>query len=463
METMKQHWTNRTGFIMAAAGSAVGLGNVWKLPYVVGHHGGGLFIAFYLISVVLFALPALVAEILVGRATGAPPIQAFGMLSQRTSWRWVGALGVVAGAIILSFYSVVGGWTIFYSALGAFATLGITLPGGLPAHASAETLSNTFNHFLGNPGLNILFHGIFMLATILVVRKGISGGIERVARVLMTILVGIVLALAIYASTLPGAQEAWNFMWSPKASDFSSEALLEAVGHSFFSLSVGMGAMLTYGSYLGKEHSIAGTSVIVAIFDTLVALLASFTIFAIGFSSHLAPGQGPGLVFITIPLGLHVLPLGSLMTFLFFTLLFCAALTSAISLLEVVVASFVQVTGMNRSAASVWIGLGIFSLGLPSAVSGSTMFFGQGMSKWIGMTWFDLMDKIGSSWLLPLGALGTLVYAGWAVSRKTKEKEILGDGSIPGFYSAWNVLTRFVAPIGIALVFLQLSGLVRLV
>ena len=448
------NWGGRFGFVVAAAGSAVGLGNIWKFPYITGVNGGGAFVLVYLACIALVGLPILIAEILLGRATQGSPVAAFRQLTRRGS-PWVGAgwLGVASGFVILSYYSVVAGWAMHYTFLA--------LAGEFNKVGDAKAIAKIFTDVVGNPGLNIGYHAGFMILTIGVVMGGVKAGIERWSKILMPLLGLILVGMLLYATSLDGFGRALGFVFGGRFSDLHAAGFLEALGHAFFTLSLGMGAMLTYGSYLPKETSIPKSALWVALLDTLIALVASMVIFPITFTHGLEPAAGPGLVFQSLPIAFSQMPAGYPLSILFFVLLVFAALTSAISLLEVVASTFIDVYGWTRRKATLSTGAIIFVCGIPSALSGGKLFGVDFAKVFGGKTFFDVMDYLSSNWMLPLGGLLVAVYSGYALKEETSAAEFGGIAAAP-LHRVWRLTVRYLAPLAVLLVMLKSSGLLAL-
>ncbi len=341
----REHWGSRAGFILAAAGSAVGLGNIWRFPYVTGENGGALFLIVYLVMVVFIGYPLFINEMVIGRTAQKDPVGAFRALAPGTPWWLVGGLGVLTGFVILSYYSVVAGWSLAYT----WRAVSVGFGGGLDY--SAE-----FSALIASPGRLLLWHGLFMLLCMVIVSMGVKRGIERWTEILMPILFVLMLVLIIRAVTLPGAGAGIRYFLRPDPSRFSPKMLLNAVAQAFFTLSLGMGAIITYGSYLGDRDEIPGSAAWVVGTDTVVAMLAGFMIFPAVFAFQLEPGAGPGLTFMTLPNVFARMPLGRWFGSAFFLLLSIAALTSAISLLETVVAYLVDEKGFRRDVAAAVLG-----------------------------------------------------------------------------------------------------------
>ena len=442
-------WQSNLGFIAAAAGSAVGLGNIWKFPYITGENGGGTFVLFYLLCIIVLGLPIMIAEVMIGRTTQSSPVRAFQRLAGRRSlWQVVGALGVFSGILILSFYSVVAGWGVHY--------LYLAIANGFPQDNNPQAYVALFDSLVQSTRLNIWWHSVFMGVTILVVLRGIRGGIERFANWGMLGLFILLAGLVAYATTLPGFTPAVKFLFG-FSNSFTWKSALEALGHAFFSLSLGIGAMLTYGSYLKRNDDAVGTSVVIAVADTIVALGACLVLFPIAFSAGLEPSAGPGLIFINIPLALLQLPFGRLGLVIFFLLLLLAALTSAVSLLEMAVSFLIDSLGYSRAIATIIMGTSVYLLGIPSALSGSTGFFGARLQESIGMSWFDTADYLTSNWLLPLGGIGISLFVGWQWNREQQINEFEAGSRLSStawLYFSWLSILRWLCPLVIVLVML---------
>jgi len=427
---------SRLGFILAASGSAIGLGNIWRFPYTAGENGGAAFVLVYLGFVALIGIPVLLAELSIGRASGKNPVGAFTDLDPGKSktWSWVGTLGVVTGFGILSFYSVIAGWTISY--------LWRAMTGAFAATMSPEQSGVIFTEIISSPVEVIAMAGLFLLLTALVVRGGVSGGIERAAKVLMPMFFVVLLVLAARAVTLPGGEAGLSFLFEPDFSKLTAPAVMSALGQALFSLSLGMGAMITYGSYLQKKEPLAIAGVSVALFDTLIAILAGLIIFPALFSVGAEPTSGPGLVFVAMPAIFEQLPAGQAFGAAFYALLAVAALTSTISLLEVVVAYFVGQRGWTREKA-VWQVTGAcFLLAIPSALSQGAV---EGLSAF-GQSFLDLMNILSGNISLSLGALCIAVFAGW---RWGADKALEEMGGMPGG-ALWAFAIKYLCPIAIA-------------
>ncbi len=437
-------WRSRLGFILAASGSAVGLGNVWKFPYIVGENGGGAFVLVYLVCIFVIGTPIMLAEFTLGRKTNRNPVGAFEQLRPKSPWIGVGYMSVLSGFCILSFYGVVGGWT--------FAYVVKSISGSALGLSSPEEVGNFFKNFIGNTGEVLFYHALFMGTCITIVARGVHGGIERACDILMPTLVVILFLLMIRTLTLDGAMEGVAFYLTPDFSKISANTVLIALGHAFFSLSLGMGCMMTYGSYLSAKENLTSSAVYVVIFDTLIALLVGMVIFPAVFAMGLEPAEGPGLVFTVLPTVFTQIPLGHGVAIIFFILLAIAAITSGISLLEVVVAYFIDQRGWQRKRAVLVVGAAIFAFGVPSGLSFGVM----ADVKLFGMTFFDHIDSIASNYFLPLGGMFIAIFVGWVWGTKNAHKEIEKHENKFGFPWAqcWEFLIRYITPVAVGIVFI---------
>jgi len=434
-------WKSRLGFILAASGSAIGLGNVWKFPYITGQNGGGAFVLVYLLCIFAIGLPIMLSEFTLGRKTQLNPVGAFKKLAPGSVWTLVGFMGVLAGFLILSFYGVVGGWTLAYIVK--------SLSGASVHFESPKEAGEFFGAFIANPLEITLYHFIFMALCVGVVIKGVHGGIEKACDILMPTLLLILFLLMIRALTLDGAMEGVAFYLQPDFSKISPQVILIALGQAFFSLSLGMGAMLTYGSYLPEEENLISATFYVVLFDTMIALLVGMVIFPAVFAMGMEPAEGPSLVFSVLPAVFSEMPMGNLVSIVFFVLLLIAALTSGISLLEVVVAYFIDEKGWSRKKAVFVMGSVIFAMGVPSGLS-----FGIWADvKLFGMTFFDHADNIASNYLLPLGGMFTAVFVGYIWGTDSAKAEIEKHETRFRMAEAWAFIIRYITPAAVALVF----------
>jgi NSS family neurotransmitter:Na+ symporter len=447
--SLRRGWASRLGFVLAAAGSAIGLGNIWKFPYIAGMHGGGAFVLVYLACILLLGLPIMVAELLIGRCGQRDAVGSFIALEGRSSpWRLVGWASVVAAFVLLAFYSVVAGWSFDYVLKAATGAL---------YRGSPEQVSGLFGQLTASPLRVIFWQALFVMATSGIVIGGIRGGIERWSKILMPGLFALLILLFLYAMFSPGGQQALRFMFVPDFSKLTSQSVLVALGHAFFTLSLGAGVMITYGSYLDADADLFGLSLRIAFLDTLVAMLASLTIFSVVFSAGMPIGGGPGLVFETLPILFMQMPFGQLWALVFFLLLAFAALTSAISMLEVVVAYVIDEYRWRRSRATALVGIAAFALGIPCALSFNLW---SHITLLPGRTVFQSFDLLVSSYMLPLGGLLVAVYAGW-VWAANQEKAALGGLQPTLLFGVWHFLVRYFAPVAVLLVLLHEAGVFR--
>lgn len=410
-------WSSRLAFVLAATGSAVGLGNIWKFPYITGENGGGAFVLVYLLCIAVIGIPVMMAEVMLGRRGRKSPINTMHDLAEEhqrhKAWSILGWMGVLAGFLILSYYSVIAGWAISY----IFKTLYGDFLG-----ASSVQVDAIFTDFQANWELLIAWHTVFMFLTMLVVSRGVRGGLEKAVRFLMPGLFVLLLILVGYAMSTGYFEAGLSFLFAPDFSKLSGDAVLIAMGHAFFTLSLGMGAIMVYGSYLPKQVSITKTVFAVAAMDTLVALLAGMVIFPIVFANHLEPGSGPGLIFLTLPIAFGQMPGGILFGALFFILLTFAAWSSSISLIEPAVAWLVENRDWSRKKASVWAGVATWTLGLGSVfsfnlISDFTLF---------DKTFFDLLDYLTANIMLPLGGYADSDFCGLDYGQNRTESGIGG-------------------------------------
>ncbi|WP_116473586.1 sodium-dependent transporter [Zobellella maritima] len=440
-------WSSRLTFILAATGSAVGLGNIWKFPYVTGVHGGGAFVLIYLACILVIGLPLLMAEVMLGRRGRQNPANSMANLAREFKvsrhWRLLGWLGVVSGFLILSFYTVVAGWALSYifdSARGAFDGL------------SGEQAGAHFGRLLADPGALIFWGTLVLLITLGVVARGVKQGLEKAVNAMMPGLFVLLLVLVGYAMTTGFFMQGLNFLFNPDFSKLSGTSILVALGHAFFTLSLAGGGMMTYGSYLPQHVSIAKTAITIGILDTLVALLAGMVIFPLVFANGLEPGSGPGLLFVTLPIAFGQMPFGALFGMIFFIMLSVAALTSAISLIEPAVAWMTEKYRVSRFKACLMSGLVMWVLSLGTVFS----FNIWEQHTLFGKTFFGVLDYLTSGWFLPLGGLFIAIFAGWVMTRRATEQE-LGRGL---GYRLWYYTIRYISPVAIVIMFLNAIGVI---
>ena len=437
-------WATRTGFILAAAGSAVGLGNIWGFPTRVGQGGGAVFVVVYLACIALICLPIMLGEIAIGRRSQLSPVRSFALLRPGTHWWLAGALGVLAGGGILSFYCVIAGWTVAYA--------WFSLTGSLAGEEQAA--GEFFAAFTSNGAASIGLALLVLAATAAVLLGGVRGGIERVTKAMMPVLVVLLLLLAGRAATLPGAAEGLAYYLRPDLSRLLDASVFNAaLGQAFFSLSLGMGTMLTYGSYLSRSTGIASAALGVAALDTAIALLAGFIIFPAGFSiAGFDPGtSGPGLIFAVLPQLFATLPGGGVFGTAFFVLLAIAALTSAISLMEVPVAHAIDTWGWSRPRAVLAVTSGVFLLAIPCALGNGAVPLLSSVPG-VGMDFLTLMATLWNDFALPIGGFLTAVFVGWAWRVDRALAELARDGAWFPAPDAWSFLIRWLCPAAIGVI-----------
>ena len=437
------HWSSRMAFILAVTGSAVGLGNIWKFPYIAGQNGGGAFVLVYLVCVVVIGMPVMMSEILIGRRGRRNPVATMELLGKEEGssgqWRLVGSMGVLAGILILSYYSVIAGWTLAYVVKSA---------SGVFVGASAEVVSAQFSNFVGDWRLITLCHTAFMALAVFVVARGVERGLEQAVRFMVPALLLLMLVLLGYSINSGYFGEGVAFMFTPDFDRLTWNSVLAALGQAFFTLSIGMGAIMAYGAYLPEETSITGASAAVVTADTAIAILAGLAIFPLVFANNLDPADGPGLVFDTLPLAFGQMAGGVFFSTLFFVLLAFAAWTSAIGLMEPAVAWIVEKYSKSRAQATVMTGLTIWLIGMGSVLSFNVL----ADVKFLAGTIFDNIDYLTSNIMLPLGGLLIVIFAGWVMCRNSTADEL---GSSGGLYKAWRLLARFIAPVGILFVLIN--------
>ncbi|HSW73402.1 MAG TPA: sodium-dependent transporter [Chlamydiales bacterium] len=450
----REHWGTKIGFLMATAGSAIGLGSLWRFPYVIGQNGGGAFVLLYFLFTFLIGIPVFIAELVMGRNTQKCVVNAFSDLSQGSShWRIAGWLNVITNFLILSYYSVVAGWALNYT----FMSLSQFTAGKTP-----EQIKGVFDLVFTSADINIFWHFLFMLLTIGVVYGGVKKGIEFWSRILTPALLAILVGLFFFATTLPGFKQAFQFTLYPDFSKLTSGGILEALGMSFWTLSIGLGIVLTYGSYMKSSEDIPKTGFIIAIVSACVSLFAALMIFPIVFTFGFAPEAGPGLVFKTLPVLFSQLPATMLISTVFFVLFVFAALTSSISILEVLVASLMELFQWSRKKAVLISGGVTFLFGIPSAVAGAGSIFPNWQTIYGGKNFFDTLNYITGSWMMPVSGLLFAVFVGWFMDRRLASEEYLKGTKMVRLLRVWLFLIRWLAPVGIFIIILQESGLIDL-
>lgn len=521
MLSKREHWSSSLGFVLAAAGSAVGLGNIWKFPYIAGQNGGGAFVLIYLLCIMLIGMPVMLCEMTLGRATQKNPVGAFRMLSPKTShtanligicmifaglallcfkqfgwsavlcstgllvmfkgWTTIGIVSIVAPFTILSFYSVVGGWTIGYIYKSFAQEINVS---------TVQAAEGIFVTFIKNKTAMISLHVVFTSLCALIVWGGIKKGIERWSNILMPLLFILLIVLMLRGLSLEGSAKGVAFFLKPDFSKLTTDGVLKALGHAFFTLSLGMGAMITYSSYISREQNIFLSALSVVFLDTLVAILAGLAIFSSVFAMGFAPDKGAGLVFNVLPAVFNKMPVGWLWAGLFFLLLCVAALTSGVSLLEVAVSYFVDERKWSRHKAVLFCALAIIASGLLSAISIINWNSIEWLHNWLvtafnieSSSFLNTMDSLSADWLLPLDGLGISLFVGWIWGTRKAVKEIRYGSSnfadvhliallaglkddpshnderyhILTLASLWGIFIRFIAPVLITIAFLSIN------
>lgn len=438
-----ENWSSRFAFIFAAIGSAVGLGNIWKFPYEAGEGGGGAFILIYLAFVFGIGVPVMIAELALGRRGHLSPPNAMKRVAEQEgrsrNWSIAGWIGVVGAFMVLSFYSVIAGLTLSYM---------VESFGGLLTGLTPDGSATHYNEITGDFGMVVLWHFLFMALTVLIVARGIHGGLEKAVTFLMPALFVILIVLVAYALTVGDRSATYSFLFEPDWHEVTMETVLQALGQAFFSLSLALGAIMAYGAYVPKEVSLPKSAFLIAGADTAVALLAGLAIFPIVFEYGLAPGQGPGLVFVTLPIAFAQMPGGIFVGGAFFLLLAIAALTSAISLLEPLVAWLEEHKGIKRAQSAVGGGIAIFLLGLGSAASFNSL---SGFTFLRG-TILDNLDFLTNNIMMPLGGLLIALFVGWRMREASIRDELAGMSE--GGFRLWYAMLRWLCPLALGLIFI---------
>ncbi len=452
MQKQREHWSSHLGFILAAAGSAIGLGTLWKFPYVTGQNGGGLFVFIYIFCTFFIGIPVFIAELVLGRKVQRGAVGIFATLSDDSAlWKGVGWMGVLSSFLIMSFYSVVAGWGLNY----VFMSLNKFYEG-----RSAVEISEVFNVLASSGDITLFWHFAFTALTVAVVLPGVRQGVEYWSRFMTISLLVLFVFLCSYSFTLDGFDKAVSFIFTPDFSKFKPSGVIEALGLSFFTLSLGQGIMLTYGSYMRRSEDIPGVSGLIAVMITIVALMAGLMIFPIIFTFDFPPEAGPGLVFKTLPILFAKLPGALLISTAFFTLFVFTALTSAIALVEVVAANLIDLLGWTRKKAVLLTGAASFIFGIPSALSNTNVLFGNWQLIY-GKNFFETVDALVSVWMLPIGGLMISIYVGWILSPAMLKEEFEAGSKYGWLFKPWVFFIRWIAPVAIICIFLQQSGLIN--
>ena len=439
-------FTSNTGAILAAAGGAVGLGNIWRYPYMLGQNGGGAFLIVNMFFVLMIGIPLMMTEFVIGRRTQSNVVGAYKKLERKKGWATIGYFSILGAVLIYAFYSVVAGWTLNYIVMACTNQLSGLTP---------NEVADAFASFTSHSFWPVLFQLAFLALTALVISFGVQKGIEKISKILMPVLFFLLLLMVVRSLTLPGAKEGLQFLFKPDFSKLTGAGVLGALGQSFFSLSLGMGAMVTYGSYIRKEDSLFKTSLWISVCDLLVAILAGVVIFPAVFSFGMDPAAGPQLVYVVLPNVFNSMPMGALFAAIFFVLLGIAALTSTISLQEIIVAFSVEELHWSRRKSSIISMISIFVIGIFCTLS-----FGP-IKHWtlFDRTIFDLFDLVTASYLMPIGALATTIFLGWFYPKVEVKDEITNGGALKGrLFELYYFILRFVAPL--ALIVILVSGII---
>jgi NSS family neurotransmitter:Na+ symporter len=445
MQKSAEHWSGRVGFILANVSAAVGLGSIWKFPYEVGTNGGGGFVICYVLGLLLIVLPLMLCELAIGRRGRSDAVNSVANVAAEAKaskwWSMFALLGVITGALILSFYSVIGGWAIAY--LVDAAGHGVRLE-------SASSAQERFNSLLISPGKLLLYHTTFMAIATVIVARGISKGIERASMWLMPTLVALLVTLAIYASSRGGFWQTWNYLFAFDVSKITPKIALDALGLGFFSIGVGLSIMIAYAAYAQRDIDLKQVAAITLVSDTAISFLAAFAVFPIVFAENLNPAGGPGLVFVALPLAFSHMPMGYAASIAFYLLLFIAAIGSAISFLELATTPLQHALKWSRPAACMTCAVACWGMGLVTVLSFNVWadwFPLAGIPAFGRSTWFEVIDHVTSNILLPVGGLGIAVFIGWKIPRATIAKEL---GLHQYGAAALYLLLRFLVPAGIA-------------
>lgn len=449
MKHQREQWTSKLGFILATAGSAIGLGAIWKFPYIAGMSGGGAFFFIFLLFTIFVGMPILLAEFIIGRGSQKDAIRAYSTFAPNSGWHFIGILGMVTCFILLSFYSVVGGWILLF--------IGKTLTGNLSG-LPEEAYGTLFNDAIANPAYAVCAQLLFMIITIYVVARGVQKGIERASKVMMPALFIAFLILIIRSLTLNNIGEGLSFFLYPDFSELTSKTVLFALGQSFFSISVGVSVMVTYSSYLSKQEDLPKSAFTIVMMNILISLLAGLAIFPAVFAFGFEPTEGPGLLFVVLPAVFDKMPFGAAFLLIFLLLFLFATLTSAFSMLEIIVAALTKGNTDKRKKITWIAGILIFIVGIPAALSfgllGDFTLFGKSM--------FDLSDYLVSNILMPFGALLIAIFVGFRMPQKLLLHEIT-TGSSYGkkIFAVWFLIIKYIAPIAIIIVFLDAIGVLK--
>ncbi|WP_067728673.1 sodium-dependent transporter [Oceanobacillus damuensis] len=445
MDKKKDQWSTKLGFILSSAGAAIGLGAIWKFPYMTGMNGGGAFFLVFIAFTIIIGLPLLIAEFIIGRGAQKEAVSAYKTLAPKSPWSFIGIWGVVGAFILMSFYSVVGGWVLIYSALS------------VPGMVIQDNVNypELFAAVTGNPFITVMGLALFVLINIIVISYGIKDGIEKSSKLLMPLLFVFFIVIVIRSVTFEGAMEGIRFFLQPDFSKLTGENVLYALGQAFFSLAVGISVMVTYSSYLKKDVSLPAAAGSVGLMNIFVSLLAGLAIFPVVFAFGLEPAEGPGLLFIVLPEAFAQMPFGEIFLSLFLLLFLFAVLTSSFSMLEIITSAFTENTERSRKKVSIIAGLIVFIAGIPAALSSNLL----SDFKLFGLTVFDASDFLVSNIMLPAGCLFIALFIGFRMDKTLIKQEFSYGHNLPySTYQIWFQLMRWVVPVTIIIVFLSSLG-----
>ncbi len=452
MSQIREHWSSRLGLIMAAIGSAIGLGILWKFPYVIGQNGGGLFLITYFVCLLIVGLPIFIGELILGRGSQKAAVMCFGTLAQGgDSWRIAGWLGVLASFLIMSFYSVISGYGMSYILM--------SLNGFYKGLSNLE-IAQTFETLSSSGSIVTFWHFLFTLITMGIVCSGVRKGIEYWSRIMVQILLVLLIGLFIFSTTLDGFPDAVAFVFKPNIQNFRVTSVIEALGLAFWTLSIGQGIMISYGSYMKPTQNVLKIAAVVGSSVIVAAILAALMIFPVVFTFHLPPDAGPGLIFKTLPFLFAKLPGSMVISTLFFTLFVFTALTSAIPLVEVVASNLMELFGLSRTKAALLVSTATFICGIPCAYSAGDGLF-VGWNQLFGKDFLETINQFVSIWVIPICGFLTSIYIGWKLDKEKARAEYSSGQDVPRFFSVWRFFVRYVVPLTILIIILQTSGLVQ--
>jgi NSS family neurotransmitter:Na+ symporter len=453
MTQVREHWGSRLGFILAAVGSAIGLGVLWKFPYTVGQNGGGLFLFTYILCIVVIGVPVLIGELLLGRKSQRAAVGAFEVLSEgHSSWKISGWFGVLSSFLIMSFYSVIAGWGMSYILMSL---------SGFYQNLSADKISGVFTKLSHSGSISLFWHFLFTLIVMSIVLSGVRKGIEFWSKIMTRALFVILTALFFYSISMKGFGKAAHFIFYPDWKEFHFSSALEALGLAFFTLSLGQGIMISYGSYMGKKENIPQMACIIGFSVVVVSILAAMTIFPVIFTFGFEPQQGSGLIFKTLPYLFAQLPGSLVISTIFFTLFVFTALTSAIPFVEVVATNIMELANWPRRRAVFLVAAGTFLFGIPSALAFSHHLFPNWQNIY-GLNFLDTIDHFVSTWIIPIGGLFTALFVGWGLKKEISKEEFPLGRKWQVFFQIWHFFMKWIIPLTIFLIILQKSGIINL-